>query len=52
MGFLAAVSEAISAAGMDILIVSTYSKDYIMVKKNLTQKTKKILLSLGFQEKK
>jgi len=51
VGFLATVSGAIAEAGMNILIVSTYSRDYIMVKKDVTQKIKNILLSLGFQEK-
>lgn len=34
VGFLATVSNAIAKARMNILIVSTYSKDYIMVKED------------------
>jgi len=52
VGFLATVSGAIAEEGMNILIVSTYSKDYIMVKKDCTEKTKSVLLKLGFTEKK
>jgi hypothetical protein len=51
VGFLSAVNEAIAKGGMNILIVSTYSKDYIMVKEDQTGKAKETLLSLGFQEK-
>lgn len=50
VGFLATVSEAIAKEGMNILIVSTYSKDYIMVKKDCTDKAKSVLLKLGFTE--
>ena len=51
VGFLSSVNEAIAKGGMNILIVSTYSKDYIMVKEDQTGKAKETLLSLGFQEK-
>lgn len=51
VGFLAAVSDAIAAAGMNILIVSTYSKDYIMVKSDCLEKAKKVLLNIGFIQK-
>ena len=51
VGFLAAISKAIAEAGMNVLIVSTYSKDYIMVRNDLLQKALQILLSLGFKEK-
>ena len=52
VGFLAAVSGAIAKAGMNILIVSTYSKDYIIVKEDRLEKARKVLLSIGFNEKK
>lgn len=48
VGFLAAVSDAIARAGMNILVVSTYSKDYILVKKDCALAAEKILLELGF----
>ncbi len=52
VGFLATVSDAIAEEGMNILIVSTYSKDYIMVKRDYAKKAKSVLLKLGFTEKK
>lgn len=51
VGFLAKVSSAIARENMNILIVSTYSKDYIMVRKDKIKKAKKVLLQLGFKEK-
>lgn len=50
VGFLATVRGAIAKAGMNILIVSTYSKDYIMIKEDKLGKAKEVLLSLGFKE--
>lgn len=52
VGFLAAVSQAIAEGAMNILIVSTYSKDYILVKDDKIEKARAILLKLGFQESK
>lgn len=52
VGFLAAVSNSIASQEMNVLIVSTYSKDYILVKADLVEKAKKALLNLGFKEKK
>lgn len=49
VGFLATVSDAFAKEGMNILIVSTYSKDYIMVREDRIGKAKKVLLSLGFK---
>ncbi|MDO8424482.1 MAG: ACT domain-containing protein [bacterium] len=50
VGLLAAVSQAIAKAGMNILIVSTYSKDYILVKDKKINNARSVLLKLGFQE--
>ena len=50
VGFLAAVSNAIAKAGMNILIISTYSKDYILVKEQTLEKAQKTLIDLGFKE--
>jgi len=52
VGFLATVSNSIASQEMNVLIVSTYSKDYILVKTDLVGKAKDALLNLGFQEKK
>lgn len=51
VGFLATVSSEIAKAGMNILIVSTYSKDYIMVKADKLEQARSVLLDLGFLEK-
>lgn len=50
VGFLATVSQVIAKEGMNILIVSTYSKDYILVKSDRREDAKSVLLKLGFQE--
>lgn len=50
VGFLASVSLAIAEAGMNILIISTYSKDYILIKKEKIEEAKSILKNLGFKE--
>lgn len=49
IGFLAAVSSAIAKTGMNILIVSTYTKDYILVKEQNLKKAQKALFELGFK---
>lgn len=48
VGLLATVSAAIAELGMNILIVSTYSKDYILVKQDLSDKAESALINLGF----
>lgn len=50
VGFLATVSSAIAKDGMNILIISTYSKDYIMVRYDLIEKAAEVLVSLGFKK--
>lgn len=52
VGFLAAVSNAIAEAGMNILVVSTYSKDYILVKDDQLENARTALQKLGLQEMK
>lgn len=49
VGFLAAVTRAIAAREMDILIVSTYSKDYILVKQAELEKATLALKELGLK---
>ncbi len=49
-GFLATISSEIAKAGMNILIISTYSKDYIMVKEDKLDLAKQVLLTLGFKQ--
>jgi hypothetical protein len=50
VGFLAAVANIIAERGMNILIISTYSKDYIMVRVEFIEKVQLALLDLGFKK--
>jgi hypothetical protein len=50
VGFLAKVSDAIAKEGMNILIVSTYSKDYILVKADKIDSAIIALKNLGFKQ--
>ena len=50
VGFLAAVANIIAERGMNILIISTYSKDYIMVRVEFIEKVEAALLELGFKK--
>lgn len=51
VGLLAVVSDAIAQQKMDILIISTYSKDYILIKDDQIDKARSALNKLGFEEK-
>ncbi len=51
VGFIATVCDALAKVGMNVLVVSTYSKDYIMVRADLIEKCIAALISLGFTEK-
>ena len=48
VGFLAKIAEVIANQGMNILIVSTFSKDYVMIKEEFCEKGLKALKSAGF----
>ena len=48
VGFLAKIAETIANEGMNILIVSTFSKDYIMIKEELCEKGVQALKNVGF----
>ena len=48
VGFLAKIAEVIANQGMNILIVSTFSKDYIMIKEELLEKGIQALKNTGF----
>jgi len=50
-GTLAALNTACAAKGLNNLVVSTYSKDYLVVKATQVGEIKEVLQSLGFQEK-
>ena len=48
VGFLAKIAETIANEGMNILIVSTFSKDYIMIKEKKKKKGISALKNVGF----
>jgi len=48
VGFLAKIAEVIANQGLNILIVSTFSKDYIMIKEEFSEKGIKALKNVGF----
>jgi hypothetical protein len=48
VGFLATVTTSIAQAGFNVLVISTFSKDFLLVRKNVIEKVVKILLELGF----
>lgn len=48
VGFLAKIAEVIANQGMNILIVSTFSKDYIMIKEKELEKGLGALKDTGF----
>jgi len=50
VGFLAAVSSTIASAGMNILIISTYSKDYVLTKHEDQSKAITALTKLGLKK--
>lgn len=52
VGFLAAITKAISSKGCNNLLVSTYSKDYVLVTESQFEQAKRALLELGFKEQK
>ena len=49
VGFLAAVTDAIAKEGINVLIVSTYSKDYLLIEEGCAERVRAVLVKLGFQ---
>lgn len=50
VGFLAAVTKEIADSGMNVLVISTYSKDYILVRKEVIGQCEQALIKLGFSK--
>jgi hypothetical protein len=50
VGFLAAVTGAMGERGMNNLVISTYSKDYLFVRVEHLEKAQQALLDLGFKK--
>jgi len=47
-GFLAAISTALASAGLNILIVSTFGRDYVLLRENDIETGLQALKQLGF----
>jgi hypothetical protein len=48
VGFLASITDAIAARGLNVLVVSTFSKDYLLVRDASVQSAIEALRGLGF----
>ncbi len=49
VGFLAEISKAIAAENINSLIISTYSKDYFLIKEDCAERVEEVLVSLGLK---
>jgi hypothetical protein len=50
VGFIALISARLSGAGMDILVVSTFSRDWVLVKEEDAARAMELLREAGFTE--
>ncbi len=50
VGFAGAVTGAMGERGMNNLVISTYSKDYLFVREEHLEKAQQALLDLGFKK--
>ena len=51
VGFIATITKAIADKGLNVLVVSTYSKDYILIKEEHSTQAVEALEELGFKIK-
>lgn len=51
VGFFARITTALSSAGVDILAVSTFTRDYILVKDAERDLARRVLIEVGFKER-
>ncbi len=49
LGFLAAIASALAAEGINLLIISTFPRDYVLVRDKDLKRATGSLQSLGFQ---
>lgn len=49
VGFIARMSARLSAAGLDILVVSTFSRDWVLVKEEDAERAAEVLRAAGFR---
>ena len=50
VGFIARMSARLSAAGIDILVVSTFSRDWVLVKEEEAERAAEVLRAAGFRQ--
>ncbi|HEX8152890.1 MAG TPA: ACT domain-containing protein [Thermoanaerobaculia bacterium] len=50
VGFIAKIAELLSGAGIDILVVSTFSRDWVLVKDEESGRAAELLRAAGFTE--
>ena len=48
VGFIARISGMISAAGLDLLVLSTFTRDWVFVKEEDAAKAAEVLRAAGF----
>jgi len=51
VGFIAEITKYFAKEGIAVLVISTYSRDYILVNVVNREKSRNILLSIGMREK-
>ncbi|MFH1771154.1 MAG: ACT domain-containing protein [archaeon] len=47
VGFIATITKELAATGLNVLVVSTYSKDYILLKEEDAEKGVNVLKEMG-----
>ncbi|HEX2059507.1 MAG TPA: ACT domain-containing protein [Thermoanaerobaculia bacterium] len=50
-GFLATIANVLGGAGIDILVISTYSRDWTFVKEEEAQRAAELLRAAGFVQR-
>ncbi len=51
VGFVARIASALSAAGLDILFVSTFSRDWVFLKQAEAARGAEVLTAIGIEER-
>lgn len=51
VGFFARITSSLSTAGIDVLAVSTFSRDYVLVKDTERDVARRTLIEVGFRER-
>lgn len=51
VGFIASITDALAAAGIDIVIISSFSNDLILVMQQDLERAVNVLVEIGFKQK-